>query len=916
MGCGCQNKNPLPRYTNLSSVPTVPWDEGKFVLGRDECGNIIILEKPVYELSEEDRDKLDSIQLDGEGDLYLSDDGTYKQVTIYQIDGIDTNGSGNLFLSNDGTYKSIDYNNIEWFTLTYAVDSSEFVERNLTELNGIKDKLNAGFVAFVRIDFNGLLIPVNVLYSNQYLTFVFDSILSPVPVVGRAITADQKRLQIIIRLANNISLNPLQYDIQVVPDANNVLQYDGDGKQVLFNDGVYKPVYTTGEIDSKIGDGLGNYYNKDEVDGVINDVNNRIDSVNDDLNYKIDTVSNELNDSIEAVRDEVDEKISAVDERLSDAVFYDDNNDIVPRGNIRLGNNQKVLGADTTGAEFNLIELSKWDIVDVGTGRHHINLNSDSRPTVQLTGETGDQSHPIAYQSEVIEVGELLNNEIANRQTADDNLQTQIDAANEYAQDTRNALLEAQETINEDLGKLGDRVSQNETDIAQNKTDIAGIRQDIADTEHFRGYHLTTDEITAIERPESGDYAWNAETGTVWTYNGTTWLNSGAPIPDQSAPAYDGTPLEDGEASPGFTNEYSRGDHRHPSDSSKADLTALNDYLPLAGNSQTTPVTGDIWISNESSVRLSSSGNSFIAFSENDATLQIKGNGIGGIDLQSDNGVVKANGQRVIVNGQNTPNVQIAAPIIQFNATEASGSGLSLGSAQTALSGNIFSGTFTGNIGLTSSTGDISLNTVTGKAYYGASNIPGNEIAKLSDIEEVRGEGETNLTEAKQYTDEKVAEAKTDITAYTDETFVKKSGDTMTGNLTFEEDNYLQFTSDGFTHIGYDTSVNRLIVETVRTDGGIDIRTNPSVPESKLFYNGVEVATVENIVPIIPENYETETNGTVVLLPEIPSALINVIVDRVPLYPSDYTLTGSAINITADLDLSEPREALVTYLKS
>ena len=894
MGCGCQNKNPLPRYTNLSGLPIIPWDESRYILGRSECGDILVVEKPPFELSEDDRSKLDSIQLDGSGDLYLSDDGTYKQVTIYQIDGIDTNGSGDLFLSNDGTYRSIDYNNIEWFTLTYVVDRSKFVEQNLEELNGIKEKLNAGFVAFVRIDFDGLLIPVNVLYSNQYLTFVFDSILSPVPVVGRAITADQKRLQIIIRLANNVSLNPLQYDIQVVPDANNVLQYDGDGKQVLFNDGVYKPVYTTEEIDEKIGDGLENYYTKPEVDEKIS----------------------EVNDSIEAVRDEVDEKIGEVDDRLSDAVFYDDNNDIVPRGNIRLRNNQKLLGADTTGADFNLIELSKWDIVDVGTGRHHINLNSDSRPTVQLTGETGDQSHPIAYQSEVIEVGELLNNEIEARRSGDDDLQSKLDSTNEYAQDTRDALLAAQETINEDLGNLGDRVSQNETDIAQNKTAIAGIRQDLADTEHFRGYHLTTDEITAIERPESGDYAWNAETGTVWTYNGTTWLNSGAPIPDQSAPAYDGTPLEDGEASPGFTNEYSRGDHRHPSDSSKADVTDLDKYLALAGNSQTTPITGDAWFANSARLRLSSSGNSFIAFSEDDATLQIKGNGIGGIDFQADNGVVKVNGQRVIVNGQNTPNVQIAAPVIQFNATEAGGSGLSLGSAQTALSGNILSGTFTGNIGLTSSTGDIVINPVDGKAYYGPSNIPGNEIAKLSDIEEAKGEGDANLAEAKQYTDEKVEEAKTDITAYTDETFVKKSGDTMTGNLTFEEDNYLQFTSDGFTHIGYDTSVNRLIVETVRTDGGIDIRTNPSVPESKLFYNGVEVATIENIVPIIPENYETETNGTVVLLPEIPSKLINVIVDRAPLYPSDYTLTGSAINITADLDLSEPREALVTYLKS
>lgn len=39
---------------------------------------------------------------------------------------------------------------------------------------------------------------------------------------------------------------------------------------------------------------------------------------------------------------------------------------------------------------------------------------------------------------------------------------------------------------------------------------------------------------------------------------------------------YDGSPLMDGAASSGSSSEFARGDHRHPKDSSKADVTDLN----------------------------------------------------------------------------------------------------------------------------------------------------------------------------------------------------------------------------------------------------------------------------------------------------------------------------------------------------
>lgn len=103
------------------------------------------------------------------------------------------------------------------------------------------------------------------------------------------------------------------------------------------------------------------------------------------------------------------------------------------------------------------------------------------------------------------------------------------------------------------------------------KSDIIGLRADITNEAHFRGYLATNAEIQALIGTPN-DYAYSAESGTVWIYQTATgWTNSGKPVPDQTTPASNSTPLMDGTASVGVANEYSRGDHVHPSDTSKAD---------------------------------------------------------------------------------------------------------------------------------------------------------------------------------------------------------------------------------------------------------------------------------------------------------------------------------------------------------
>ncbi|KAA6384968.1 MAG: hypothetical protein EZS28_019505 [Streblomastix strix] len=61
----------------------------------------------------------------------------------------------------------------------------------------------------------------------------------------------------------------------------------------------------------------------------------------------------------------------------------------------------------------------------------------------------------------------------------------------------------------------------------------------------------------------SGDFAFFAESGTVWMYE-SEWYDSGQLVPDQVTPASDELPIVNGTAAAGNSTSYSRGDHVHP----------------------------------------------------------------------------------------------------------------------------------------------------------------------------------------------------------------------------------------------------------------------------------------------------------------------------------------------------------------
>lgn len=132
------------------------------------------------------------------------------------------------------------------------------------------------------------------------------------------------------------------------------------------------------------------------------------------------------------------------------------------------------------------------------------------------------------------------------------------------------------EHIDNELETVNKTVGSNSTKIFFMEKDINSILTRIIEESHFRGYLATNAKIQALQATPN-DFAYSAESGTKWVYDAENgWQDTGKAVPDQLTPASDSTPLMDGEASVGTENAYARGDHRHPTDETRASVEQLN----------------------------------------------------------------------------------------------------------------------------------------------------------------------------------------------------------------------------------------------------------------------------------------------------------------------------------------------------
>ena len=108
------------------------------------------------------------------------------------------------------------------------------------------------------------------------------------------------------------------------------------------------------------------------------------------------------------------------------------------------------------------------------------------------------------------------------------------------------------------------------------ETTVEGLQKQLTEEAHFRGYLSTNAKIQALEATPN-DFAYSAESGTKWIYDVTDgWRDTGTPVPDQLTPASETVPLMNGAASPGSEESYARGDHVHPTDTTRVGVEEFN----------------------------------------------------------------------------------------------------------------------------------------------------------------------------------------------------------------------------------------------------------------------------------------------------------------------------------------------------
>ncbi|KAA6367935.1 MAG: hypothetical protein EZS28_036538 [Streblomastix strix] len=119
-------------------------------------------------------------------------------------------------------------------------------------------------------------------------------------------------------------------------------------------------------------------------------------------------------------------------------------------------------------------------------------------------------------------------------------------------------------TLEQEVNVLQQTLGTATQDIGGLQQQINVINEELNRQTHFRGYYLLNTDIQNLPNSANGDFAFSAESGTVWMYD-NDWYNSGDIVPDQVTPASDANPLIDsGTGVVGTSTEYSRGDHQHP----------------------------------------------------------------------------------------------------------------------------------------------------------------------------------------------------------------------------------------------------------------------------------------------------------------------------------------------------------------
>lgn len=324
-------------------------------------------------------------------DIKTTTDGIYAKLVLNN----DSQSNVKIQTTQNGVSTEFNWNNTETPIGFEIVNYNEYnlmepkdgvvyfiPDENTIALNGILYPDVSRYT--LKEDFNNLKEDVEDLQSKDFVEFV--NVADKNLPNRKAIVLPTQGDVLLVTTEDGQTRSALQYnrwgifDIGIPGKPFNINIAAGDRPTVQeegqTGEEAYKIAYTSDLV---------NLATKEEVD-------QRINSVIDSAPEALDTLK-ELSEALNNDPDfaaTITNKLTSIESELDKKVEYTDisTSENPDRKAIVLNNHDTLLGNATDGSTYNLIMMSKWDKVDVGTAQKEINLNgSAERPTYNDNSE-------------------------------------------------------------------------------------------------------------------------------------------------------------------------------------------------------------------------------------------------------------------------------------------------------------------------------------------------------------------------------------------------------------------------------------------------------------------------------------------------------------------------------------------------
>lgn len=316
----------------------------------------------------------------------------------------------------------------------------------------------------------------------------------------------------------------------------------------------------------------------------------KIDTTKTELEESIDTINTNLTSSITALTSVVDNNKTELDNKIEEINTNIENLDTNLTNNInttktelesKITSNTNSINTinETLSTQTNNIkELTE----KVNINTENITTNTNNISTINttitsLSNKVDELDTSVETMSETVTTVNEDMTDVKNRlNTAEGNITTNTTNISNNTQSIGN-INDTLESQASSISVLETQTETNRVTTEANTVAIQGLVNQF-DTYHhyFQGYYEHTADIEELEA-ERGDYAYNGETNTIWAFD-TVWSNTFDPIPSDMGGKTQTTPLMDGEASVGSENYYAAGDHRHPTDITRASVEDLTSH--------------------------------------------------------------------------------------------------------------------------------------------------------------------------------------------------------------------------------------------------------------------------------------------------------------------------------------------------